>query len=161
MDKGMWLILALAIGSCGACTTLESSTVESSATLYPAASAPELLVGLFKEGRPHAGDRLSDAVTDPDFTLSALARDADIINRFTDFEFQISGTTDNRECAAQECIELSLRRARLVYEWLVAHGVQETRLKPPIGRGDQVPLTDNSTETERSVNRRVIIDFVF
>lgn len=157
MHKSMRLILVLAIGSCGACSTTASRDIDSRAALHPAASAPELLAVLFKEGHPNAGDRLTDAVTDPEFTENALARDAEIINRLTQLKFQVSGTTDNRECSAQECIALSLRRAQLVYDWLVAHGVQEKQLESPVGRGDQVPITDNITETARSANRRAII----
>ena len=105
-------------------------------------------------------DALLDSVTDIEFTKYALATDAEIINKVKQLKFQIAGTTDNRECSLEACNDLSLRRAQLVHDWLVSHGVAESRLKPPIGRGDQAPITDNATEDARSFNRRAVVDFL-
>jgi hypothetical protein len=150
--------LVLALAGCSCCATKASSPNDGVPRNPPAST--ELLAVLFKEGKPSAGDSLPEAVTDAEFTVSALKRDAEIINRVEALRFQVVGTTDNKECDAQECIELSLRRAKLVHAWLVNYGVSESKLKPPVGRGDQAPLTDNSTEAARSANRRAIVDFV-
>jgi OmpA-OmpF porin, OOP family len=49
---------------------------------------------------------------------------------------------------------LSQERAQAVMAWLVAHGVEPTRLSAT-GHGETVPLGDNATEEGRAKNRRV------
>lgn len=123
-------------------------------------SGPEVLAITFKEGRPREGDGLLESVSDARFTEHALSRDLEIISRFPQLTFQVSGTTDNKECAPEACHDLSVSRARLVNNWLLSHGIQSSALKQPIGRGDQAPLTDNASEDARSANRRAVIDLV-
>jgi OOP family OmpA-OmpF porin len=49
---------------------------------------------------------------------------------------------------------LSGERAGSVKEWLVAHGVAESRITTR-GYGDSKPLVPNDTDTNRAKNRRV------
>ncbi|WP_439090096.1 OmpA family protein [Serratia bockelmannii] len=53
--------------------------------------------------------------------------------------------------------DLSLRRARAVAVWLIAHGVEKSRLSER-GKGEAEPVASNDTPTGRAKNRRV--DFV-
>ncbi|BEN31957.1 MULTISPECIES: OmpA family protein [Serratia] len=53
--------------------------------------------------------------------------------------------------------DLSLRRARAVAAWLIAHGVEKSRLSER-GKGEVEPVASNDTPTGRAKNRRV--DFV-
>jgi outer membrane protein OmpA-like peptidoglycan-associated protein len=50
--------------------------------------------------------------------------------------------------------DLSQRRAQAVVDWLVAAGLDRSRLTP-VGRGEAVPLADNATADGRALNRRV------
>jgi OmpA-OmpF porin, OOP family len=49
---------------------------------------------------------------------------------------------------------LSQERAEAVLSWLVAQGIQASRLRP-IGYGQSRPLSQNSSEAGRAMNRRV------
>lgn len=51
-------------------------------------------------------------------------------------------------------VELSIKRAQAVLEYLVKLGVPETRLEV-IGFGEENPLEDNQTSLGRAINRRV------
>ena len=51
-------------------------------------------------------------------------------------------------------VELSIKRAQAVLEYLVKLGVPETRLEV-IGFGEENPLEDNETSLGRAINRRV------
>ncbi len=51
-------------------------------------------------------------------------------------------------------LELSLRRALAVVEWLIEHGVDPKRLEAK-GYGESRPVADNSTLEGRALNRRV------
>ena len=50
--------------------------------------------------------------------------------------------------------DLSERRAKSVVAWLVAHGIEASRLTP-VGRGESEPIADNDTSAGRALNRRV------
>lgn len=68
-------------------------------------------------------------------------------------KLSIEGHTDNQgQKAANQT--LSEKRAQAVVGWLVAHGVDASRLSAK-GFGDSKPVADNSTEENRAKNRRV------
>jgi hypothetical protein len=156
----MRILIVSAVLTCVGCVSANSASRTFDIASNPATSGPELLAITFKEGRPRDGDALLESVTDLNFTEHALDRDLQIIKRFTQLQFQVSGTTDDKECAPDTCDALSLRRARLVHDWFLRRGVQDSSLKSPIGRADKAPITDNATEDARSANRRAIVDFV-
>ena len=54
-------------------------------------------------------------------------------------------------------MDLSQRRAESVIDYLVANGVNSTRLIP-VGMGEGFPVANNDTDAGRAANRRV--DFV-
>ncbi len=66
---------------------------------------------------------------------------------------RVEGHTDNIGGSALNK-ELSQRRAGAVVKWLVAHGVEASRLIS-VGVGDARPIAPNDTETNRHKNRRV------
>lgn len=65
---------------------------------------------------------------------------------------QIIGHTDSIG-KEKDNLSLSLQRAKVVVDYLVSRGVQPDRLKAE-GLGDQQPISDNSTEQGRALNRR-------
>jgi outer membrane protein OmpA-like peptidoglycan-associated protein/tetratricopeptide (TPR) repeat protein len=66
---------------------------------------------------------------------------------------EISGHTDNSGTAAHNA-SLSQKRAQSVYDYLVSHGVEASRLFAK-GYGADQPIADNSTEDGRQKNRRI------
>jgi outer membrane protein OmpA-like peptidoglycan-associated protein len=68
----------------------------------------------------------------------------------------IEGHTDAQASDAHN-LDLSKRRAASVVAWLVARGVEGSRLSP-VGKGEAEPLADNATSAGRALNRRVEVE---
>ncbi|MGC3944205.1 MAG: OmpA family protein [Chryseolinea sp.] len=66
---------------------------------------------------------------------------------------EIGGHTDNSGSPTHNR-ELSDKRARSVYEFLVQHGIDSKRLEPK-GYGPDRPVASNDTEVGRQKNRRI------
>lgn len=73
---------------------------------------------------------------------------------------EIMGFTDRHECAASECDDLSFRRAKSVYDWLLSRGLSSSKLKGPTGNGSEWPIDRSGTEDGWQYNRRVQFDYV-
>ena len=76
-----------------------------------------------------------------------------LMNQNTGIKLEISGHTDSSG-SKEHNKTLSQKRANSVIEWLVAHGVEQSRLSAR-GAGDSEPAADNATEEGRKTNRRV------
>jgi len=103
------------------------------------------------------------------FTLSNILFDTDSYNlkseseaelkRLVDFlkengtlKAELDGHTDNEGSPAHNKT-LSEQRAKAVVDYLIAHGIEKTRLSSK-GFGDTQPIADNATEKGRKLNRR-------
>jgi OmpA-OmpF porin, OOP family len=53
-------------------------------------------------------------------------------------------------------LELSQERAQSVVDYLVANGIDRTRITA-VGHGEEKPIADNSTAEGRAINRRAVI----
>ena len=85
---------------------------------------------------------------------SLLTEIADVLLRHPEItRVEIQGHTDNRG-GHEHNQDLSQRRAEAVRDWLVAHGVDSSRLEPH-GYGDANPIAPNITAAGRARNRRV------
>ena len=82
-----------------------------------------------------------------------LAEVQKLLEQNDSLKIRIEGHTDNTGNAAANQA-LSDRRANAVMGWLVAHGIDSSRLSAK-GFGDAKPIADNSTEEGRAKNRRV------
>ncbi|MGB0867594.1 MAG: OmpA family protein [Granulosicoccaceae bacterium] len=90
-------------------------------------------------------------------TLPATARlDAVIqdMQRYPKLRIQITAHTDNQGSATYN-LELSIKRARSVAEYLIEHGISPDRLRA-VGAGESQPIYRNDTPTGRQGNRRVV-----
>lgn len=81
-----------------------------------------------------------------------------VMREYPDTKWRIEGHTDNTGSYIMNK-QLSFDRARAVYNYLVASGIERYRLKMS-GSGPDNPIADNSTETGRTLNRRVAIVMV-
>jgi OOP family OmpA-OmpF porin len=72
---------------------------------------------------------------------------------------RIEGHTDNRGGVAVQNTKLSSDRAASVLKWLVAHGIDASRLTS-VGFGSEKPIDTNETELGRSNNRRIELHLV-
>jgi outer membrane protein OmpA-like peptidoglycan-associated protein len=84
-----------------------------------------------------------------------LSRFAGIVASYPNLSFKIEGHTDNTGSAAKNT-ELSVQRAIAVRDYLIAQGVQASRIDVD-GFGSAQPVADNTTADGRARNRRVEI----
>lgn len=76
-----------------------------------------------------------------------------LLNKHSDMKIELSGHTDNKGKDRYN-MELSLNRAKAVYDYLILAGIDKKRLKYK-GYGAKQPIADNKTEEGRAKNRRV------
>jgi outer membrane protein OmpA-like peptidoglycan-associated protein len=83
----------------------------------------------------------------------AVAKLAGILMVFQNLNLSIEGYTDSTG-SAELNMRLSTDRARAVYEFLMAQGISNTRMKYQ-GFGQENPVAPNDSEANRARNRRV------
>ncbi|MDO5760559.1 MAG: OmpA family protein, partial [Bacteroidota bacterium] len=76
-----------------------------------------------------------------------------LLNKHPNMKIELSGHTDNKGKDKYN-MELSLNRAKAVYDYLILAGIDKKRLKYK-GYGAKQPIADNKTEEGRAKNRRV------
>ncbi len=84
------------------------------------------------------------------FELDRLVR---FLNENRRVRIEISGHTDNTGQTDYN-MKLSTERAKGVCDYLIVHGINETRLNPK-GFGSDKPIADNNTREGQKANRRV------
>jgi OOP family OmpA-OmpF porin len=109
----------------------------------------------FKFDRPKKGEtNIEPALAVPSSdSLAILDQAVDTLKRYPQVKVVVAGYTDNVGKAAYNQ-SLSERRAKIVYDYLTAHGVDPSRLEGPIGHGMENPIDTNSTAEGRARNRR-------
>ena len=82
-----------------------------------------------------------------------------ILQKYSDSEIDIEGHTDNVPMSGRYANndELSSARALSVFEYLVANTNLDPVMVKHTGRGEYIPVADNSTPEGRTQNRRVEI----
>ena len=85
-------------------------------------------------------------------SLAVLDGFIEFLNDNPKVKIEIRGHTDNTG-SYQTNINLSNKRAQSVYDYLISHGIESSRLKYR-GYGPDIPIASNETEYGRSKNRR-------
>ncbi len=86
-------------------------------------------------------------------SVVALHEVAAMLEENADWRLRVVGHTDSTG-TKQANLDLSMRRAGAVVNWLVQHGVKRQRLEVA-GAGDAEPVAPNDTEANRARNRRI------
>ena len=86
-------------------------------------------------------------------SYTILKQIGNILSRYPDYNLSISGHTDNTGSAVANQ-ELSEKRAKACYDYIVSQGVSASRLSWA-GYGESRPVADNETLNGKSLNRRV------
>jgi outer membrane protein OmpA-like peptidoglycan-associated protein len=80
------------------------------------------------------------------------------MRRKPDIRIELGGHTDNVGSAAAN-LKLSQERADAVKEYMVAHGIDESRIESK-GYGMTQPIESNKTEAGRAMNRRTEVKII-
>lgn len=96
----------------------------------------------------------SKADLKPEFS-KILDKAVDMLQAYNDYDIKIEGHTDDIG-ADEDNLELSLLRAKTVYDYFIEKGINPKNLTY-WGYGKKRPIADNSTEAGRQKNRRVNI----
>ena len=109
----------------------------------------------FKFDRPKKGEKdIAKSLAEPTKdSLAVLDQAVDTLQRYPQVHVTVAGYTDSVG-TAQYNQGLSERRAKIVYDYLTAHGVDPSRLEGPIGHGLNDPIDTNKTAAGRARNRR-------
>ncbi|WP_243039830.1 OmpA family protein [Dyella sedimenti] len=109
----------------------------------------------FKFDRPKKGETdIAKSLAEPTKdSLAILDQAVDTLQRYPQVRVTVAGYTDGIG-TAQYNQGLSERRAKIVYDYLTAHGIAASRLDGPIGHGKNDPIDTNDTEAGRARNRR-------
>lgn len=73
-----------------------------------------------------------------------------------DTKLNLEGHTDNQG-ASETNYDLSQRRAQAVVNFLRRKGIPQSRVQSVIGKGEDEPIAENTTNAGRAQNRRVVI----
>ncbi len=112
----------------------------------PKPKAPEVITleGVFFE--TNSADLTDSSTATLDNAVKTLQKRSDI-------KVEVAAHTDSRGSAAYN-LDLSNRRAASVMGYLIAHGIETSRLSSK-GYGETQPRADNGTAAGRAKNRRV------
>ena len=91
-------------------------------------------------------------------SFNILDKVAKIMKKYPDYNLVIAGHTDNTG-SVKFNLDLSERRAKVCYEYLISQGMQVSRLSYA-GYGPNKPISSNANETGRFLNRRVEFNLV-
>jgi OOP family OmpA-OmpF porin len=108
----------------------------------------------FKFDHPRVGEKLVPSLKAPTAeSVQILDEAVDTLKRYPDIHVEVDGHTDSKGSDAYNQ-RLSDRRAKGVYDYLAAHGVDAARLDGPKGFGKTQPIDTNDTAAGRQRNRR-------
>jgi OOP family OmpA-OmpF porin len=110
----------------------------------------------FKFDRPRPGETdIASTLQEPTSdSRSILDQAVDTLQRYPSVHVEVDGYTDAIG-SDQYNQGLSERRAKIVNQYLLDHGVSADRLDPPKGFGETHPIDTNATKEGRARNRRV------
>jgi len=81
-----------------------------------------------------------------------------VMNQYPEYSLNLSGHTDSQGDDKMNQ-DLSERRAKSCYDYLVGKGVAASRVAST-GYGESQPVADNKTAAGRAQNRRVVFELL-
>lgn len=151
------------------CVVMIGAPLQSTARLVPTAgrdaytllanSALTISIDLrgveFKPGRPIRGEGLAASMKAPvDISFQLLDEGVDFIKSGPEIRIEVRGFANEEEGSIADRIVLSERRAKLVYDYLLAHGVPAHQLVGHKGFGSNMPIDTEETAEGRQRNSR-------
>jgi len=120
----------------------------------PQTTAIDLRGVEFKFDHPKVGEKLVPSLKAPTAaSVQILDEAVDTLKRYPNIHVEVDGHTDSVGSDAYNQ-KLSERRAKGVYDYLIAHGIEASRVDGPKGFGESAPIDTNDTAEGRQRNRR-------
>ena len=109
----------------------------------------------FKFDRPKKGEhKIEPTLQVPTAdSVAILDQAVDALKRYPDIKVELDGHTDSIGTDAYNQ-KLSERRAQIVNDYLIAHGIDSSRITAVKGFGESQPIDTNATKAGRARNRR-------
>lgn len=109
----------------------------------------------FKFDRPKKGEHNIDPTLQvpTSDSVAILDQAIDALKRYPDIKVELDGHTDSVGTDAYNQ-KLSERRAQIVDDYLIAHGIDSSRISAVKGFGESQPIDTNATKEGRARNRR-------
>lgn len=111
----------------------------------------------FKVGHPIRGESLATSLKSS-LDASFLDENIEALKIHTELAIDVCGFASDHEGSKADQMALSKRRAKLVYGYMVAHGILASRIHGPQGFGSAYPADTNDTEAGQQRNARVYFD---
>lgn len=113
----------------------------------------------FQFDRPKKGETdIARSLAEPGAdSIEVLNQAIDTLQRYPQMHVTVAGYTDARGSDAYNQ-DLSERRAKVVYDYLVSHGIDASRMEGSVGHGEADPVGDNTTDAGRARNRRTELE---
>jgi len=89
-------------------------------------------------------------------SMATLESIYNLLIQAEDTKLNLEGHTDNTG-SSESNYDLSQRRAQAVVNFLRKKGIPQSRVQSVIGKGEDEPIANNSTESGKAKNRRVVI----
>lgn len=121
-----------------------------------ASGIPELPSITFLAGHPRESESFAASLDEGGRAM--LEQNVALLKAYP-HPFALAGFTDDRERRGLACEALAQRRARGLYDWLIANGMDPAMLPTVITYDETKPIDDNGTEEGRARNRRVEFQF--
>lgn len=115
----------------------------------------------FKFDRPSVGEtNIEPTLQEPTSeSISILEQAVDAVNRYPEIRIELHGHTDSVGAESYNQ-RLSERRAQIVNDYLLSHGVNASRIIQVRGYGELQPIDTNDTKEGRARNRRTELNVV-
>jgi OmpA-OmpF porin, OOP family len=109
----------------------------------------------FKFDRPRSNEKdITPSLQEPTSdSIAILDQAVDVLSRNPNVRVELDGHTDSIGSDAYNQ-SLSERRAQIVYDYLISHGVSSSQISGVKGFGESNPIDTNDTKEGRARNRR-------
>jgi len=112
----------------------------------------------FNAGHPVSGESLEESLDNTSHAqLENLAVNVSILKQYPTVPYDVVGRASKDECDPVSCMALSARRAQLVYDYLMRHGVPACQIKSIIATGSGSPIAtrDEGSAPDQTVDLMV------
>jgi hypothetical protein len=107
----------------------------------------------FKSGHPADSESLTDSMDGPPHFREQLSFAIHLMEK-EPRTMRVVGSADGTECVPSACDNLAMRRATLLYDYLIQHGISKTKLESPSVIHERINVANDATDRGHAANLR-------